>query len=54
MASGSDPTTSVGVGIASAGYSASMEVEETHRAEQRAKLAAANGFWARLKIRVIG
>jgi hypothetical protein len=54
LASGADPSTAVGVGLASAGYSGSMEVERAHRAEQRARLAAATGFWARMKIRIIG
>ncbi len=54
MASGAEAATAVGVGIASAGYTGSMEVEQAHRTEQRAKLAAATGFWATLKIRVIG
>jgi hypothetical protein len=49
LASGADPSTAVGVGLASAGYSGSMEVERAHRAEQRA-----TGFWARMKIRIIG
>ena len=31
-----------------------FDVEANHRAEQTAKLARTNGFWSRLKVRVLG
>jgi hypothetical protein len=53
LASGSNQA-AVANAIASAGYSGAVEGEAQHRAEQRRKLAAAEGFWQRLKIRIIG
>jgi hypothetical protein len=54
LAAGGSNQAAVGSAIASAGYSGAMEDEAQHGAEQRRKLAAADGFWERLKIRIIG
>lgn len=54
LADGGSPEQAVGTGIAAAGYRSSLDVEGEHRSRQRAKLAATEGFWARLKVRIIG
>jgi hypothetical protein len=54
LVAGGSNQAAVGNAIASAGYSGATEGEAQHRAEQRRKLAAADGFWQRLKIRIIG
>lgn len=54
LAGGGDASSAVGAGIAATGFTSSMDVEGQHRDGQRAKLAATEGFWARLKVRVIG
>ncbi len=54
LVSGGSPGDAIGTAIATAGHADSMDVEGQHRASQRKKLAAADGFWARLKIRLIG
>lgn len=54
LAGGGDPPSAVGAGIAATGFTSSMDIESQHRAGQRAKLAATEGFWARLKVRLIG
>jgi hypothetical protein len=54
LASGGSNAVAVGNAIASTGYASAMEREGQHRAEQAWKLADADGFWQRLKIRIIG
>jgi hypothetical protein len=54
LAAGGSNQAAVGNAIASAGYSGAMAGEAQHRAEQRRKLAEADGFWRRLKTRIIG
>lgn len=54
LSHGDGAPTAVGAAIAAQGFAGSMDVEGRHRAEQQRKLAATEGFWRRLKVRVIG
>jgi hypothetical protein len=54
LVSGGGAESAVGSAIAASGFSSAMERESQHRDEQSRKLAAADGFWRRLKIRVVG
>ncbi|KQY58568.1 hypothetical protein ASD11_02595 [Aeromicrobium sp. Root495] len=54
LGAGDSAAGAVGTGIATGGFHDAVEGERSAAAARRAKLAATEGFWNRLRVRVVG
>lgn len=54
LGGGAGAAEAVGTGLATGGFHDAVQGEQSAAAARRAKLAATEGFWNRLRVRVIG
>lgn len=54
LASGQGPDQAIVVGIATGGYIGAVEADRVYQRDLKAKVAATDGFWRRMWVRIVG
>lgn len=54
LASGAGPVQAVATGLATGGYIGAVEADRAYQRDLKAKVAATEGFWRRMWVRIVG